>query len=60
MKHTDDQDLGDWKAERNRKAAKQLADKLSRRQRDEWDDILSRYGRELPPIDDSEAPPRID
>ena len=52
-------DEDNWKAERNRKAARQLADKLSRRQRDEWDDILSRYGRELPPIDDSEAPPKI-
>ena len=56
---TDDQDLYDWKHQRNRKSAKQLSDRLTRQRREETEDILSRYGHNLP-MDDLEPPPRID
>lgn len=57
---TDDQDLFDWKRERNRKSAKQLNDRLRRQRREEISDVLSRYGHEMPSIDDLEPPPKID
>lgn len=57
---TDDQDLLDWKRERNRKSVKQLNDRLRRQRRKEIADLLSRYGHELPAIDDLEPPPKID
>lgn len=55
---TDDQDLYDWKHNRNRKAAKQLSDRLKQRQREETYEILVRYADRQ--VDDLEPPPRID
>ena len=57
---TDDQDVADWKRDRVRKSAKQLADRLRRQRREEVEDMMARYGHDLPPIDDLEPPPRID
>ena len=56
---TDDQDLYDWRRTQNRKAIKKAVERAKRLRREEVEDILSRYGRELP-IDDHEPPPRVD
>ena len=55
---TDDQDIGDWKRQRNRKSAKQLSDRLTRQRRDDADELLRRYEDER--VDDRESVPRID
>lgn len=55
---TDDQDLYDWKHQRNRKSAKQLSDRLTRQRRDDADELLRRYEDER--VDDLEPVPRID
>ena len=56
---TDDQDLYDWRRTQNRKEIKKAVERAKRLRREEVEDILSRYGRELP-IDDNEPPPRVD
>lgn len=56
---TDDQDLYDWRRNQNRKAIKKAVERAKRLRREEVEDILARYGRELP-IDDHEPPPRVD
>lgn len=56
---TDDQDLYDWRRKQNRKEIKKAVERAKRLRREEVEDILSRYGRELP-IDDNEPPPRVD
>lgn len=56
---TDDQDLGDWKMERNRKALRQAAERLRWRERERRDELarrLDEYGGEA----DREPVPRID
>ena len=56
---TDDQDLYDWRRTQNRKAIKKAVERAKRLRREEVEDIMARYGRELP-IDDIEPLPKVD
>ena len=50
----------DWKERRNHLSAKQLAERLTRQRREEYRDLLARYGHDLPEMDDLEPPPKVD
>ena len=50
----------DWKERRNHLSAKQLAERLTRQRREEYRDLLARYGHDLPEMDDDEPPPKVD
>lgn len=55
---TDDQDVNDWRREHRWKSSKQSADRMIRQRREEFDELMTRYGDER--VDDRESVPRID
>lgn len=60
MRPSPDQDVGDWKAQRNRKAARHLAERSTRERRAEERELLERLLRDPPgPVNDPEPLPSV-
>lgn len=57
---TDDQDLHDWKRDRNRKSLKKLEEQMRRQRRLEAEEVHRRYEEERQQRNDAQPFPRID
>lgn len=56
MRKSPDQDVPDWKRQRNAKSARQLAERITRDRRRQTAELMERYEREAERVSDRYTP----